>query len=323
MRAAFFSFAPFALVFIALIFPVSGAMVQVGLALAVFIAGEWARRITTRSRVAAALLSGQLEFEAYYREHQPRPFLYYVLYPVLFPYWLSVAEARREFLLYKGYTLFSFGLLLVSLVAQYLRSFPPELTLRDFVPLAAGTLLAEAVVVLMFLMPIVTTVVHFQRTRAPRRLAVLLLAGLTSMGFATARVERRRDPIVSYATRTRVRLRSAASPAAAQTAQVKALHAAWKALPGQQDDVDSDGKVEGAPLSSARDALVGFYKNDEAHAFDLWYTKRSRHGILVLYFEARRGNQPIWLAMSERGHVTQDVAKLPQGAFLAMRHAAR
>jgi hypothetical protein len=151
----------------------------------------------------------------------------------------------------------------------------------------------------------------------------LLLAALTSMGFATARVERRRDPIVSYATRTRVRLRSAAAPTAAQAAQVKALHAAWKALPGQQDDVDSDGKVEGEPLSIARDALVGFYKNDEAHAFDLWYTKRNRHGILVLYFEARRGNQPIWLAMSERGHVTDDVAKLPQGAFLAMRHAAR
>jgi hypothetical protein len=80
--------------------------------------------------------------------------------------------------LYKGYTLLSFGVLLVSLFVQYYRSFPPELTWRGFAPLAAGTLAVEAVVVLMFLMPIVTSVVHFHQRRAPRRLGSLLIAGI-------------------------------------------------------------------------------------------------------------------------------------------------
>ncbi len=321
LRAAFFAFAPFLLVFIALLFPVGGAMAQVGLALVVFFAGEPARRLASRSRLAAALLAHQLKFEAYYRERPPRPFLYYVFYPLLLPYWLAVAEARREFLLYKGYTLASFGLLLVSLAVQYWHAFPPELTPRDFLPIAAGTLGVEAIVVLMFLMPIVTTAVHFQKKNAPRRLALLLLAGLISVGFAGARLERRRDPIVSFATRSRVRLRSAARATAAEAAQNSALQAAWKVLPVEADDVDSDGKVMGEALDAAHAALTGFYKNDEAHAFDLWLTKRHRHRVLVLYFEARRGHEPIWLAMSEKGRVTHDPQKLPQGAFLAMRRA--
>jgi hypothetical protein len=323
LRGAFFSFAPFFIVFGAQLFPVTGAVVQIALALLVFLAGEAARGVAARSRVAAVLLSNQLAFDAYYRSHPPRPFLYYVLYPLLFPYWLSSADARREFLLYKGYTLLSFLLLAVSLVVQYLRAFPPELGLHDFVPIAAGTLLAEAIVVLMFLMPIVTSVVHFHQRRAPRRLWALLLMAIVSLGFAAARLEHRRDPIVSFATRTRVRLRSAASAQAAKRAQAKALLAAWRALPEQTDDIDHDGKVEDLPLETARDALAGFYKNDEAHAFDLWYTKQATQAIMVLYFEAQRGHAPIWLAMDHRGTTTEDVRQLPTGAFKAMRHAAR
>jgi hypothetical protein len=323
LRLVFFSTAPFLLVFLAQLFPVTGAVVQVGLALLLFVVGEAARRVASRSRVLRSLLSGQLEFEAYYRERPPRPFVYYVLYPLLCPYWLSVADARREFLLYKGYTLVSFALLLVSLVTQYLRSFPPELRWGAFAPIAGGTLLAETAVVLMFLMPIVTSVVHFHQIRAPRRLALLLAAGVISIGFATVRLERRRDPIVSYATRTRVRLRTDARPALAAQAQSHALEAAWHTLPNQRDDIDSDGKVEDAPLAIARDRLTGFYKYDEAHAFDLWYSKQGRHSMLVLYFEARGGHAPIWTAIDETGRITEDAGRLPPGAFKAMRHAAR
>jgi hypothetical protein len=181
LRLAFFAAAPFLLVFIAELFPVTGALVQVGFALSVFVAGEAVRRLAARSKLVATFLGKQLAFESYYRENRPRPFIYYVLYPFLFPYWLSVGEARREFLLFKGYTLASFILLLVSLLAQYLRAFPPELGLRSFLPIAAGTFAVETVVVLMFLMPIVTTVVHFHHERAPGRLAALLLVGFVSV----------------------------------------------------------------------------------------------------------------------------------------------
>ncbi len=318
LRLAFFAAAPFLLVFVAAFFPVSGALVQVALGLAAFFAGEALRRWSTRSKVLRLALSSQLAFEAYYRVHPPRTFLYYVFYPLLMPYWLFKTEARREFLLFKGYTLASFALLIGSLVVQYLRYYPPELSVRAFLPIAAGTLGVETVVVLMFLMPIVTSVVHFHTLGAPRRLGALLLVGIASVTVAVLRLEARRDPVVSYATRMRVRLRTAAKPKGAMAVQTAALRAAWKALPKDKQDVDHDGKVEGSVLDAAHESLGPFYKRDEANAFDLWSTRSGKTAMVILYFEARGKNDPIWLALSGTGAVTHDVKQLPKGAFDAM-----
>jgi hypothetical protein len=318
LRLAFFAAAPFLLVFVAAFFPITGALVQVAFGLAAFFAGEALRRWSSRSKIVRVALSSQLQFEEYYRTHPPRTFLYYVFYPLLAPYWLFQKEARREFLLFKGYTLASFALLVGSLAVQYLRFFPPDLSVGAFLPVAAGTLAAETVVVLMFLMPIVTSVVHFHTIRAPWRLAALLLVGIASVSLAVVRLERRRDPVVSYATRMRVRLRTAAKPKAAEAAQVAALRAAWKAIPKEKQDVDHDGKIEGKVLDTAHDSLASFYKIDEANAFDLWSTRSAKSAILILYFEARGQNDPIWLALTGTGTVTHDVKQLPRGAFAAM-----
>jgi hypothetical protein len=319
LRLAFFAIVPFVLVLVAAIFPVTGALVQVALGLAGFFTGEAVRRwASRRSKIVSMAVSSQLAFEAYYRQHPPRPFLYYVFYPLLAPYWLVQPEARREFLLFKGYTLASFALLVLSLVVQYVMNFPPELGLQSFMPIATGTFAIETVVVLMFLMPIVTTVVHYHQRREPRLLVVLLLVGIVSSSLAIARLERRRDPVVSYATRSRVRMRTAAKPRAAEAAQVAALRAAWTALPKERQDVDHDGKVEAEVLDAAHEALMPFYKNDEANAFDLWYTHRAKTWLVVLYFEARGENDPIWLAMTSAGAVVHDAKQLPKGAFNAM-----
>jgi hypothetical protein len=308
---------------VAALFPITGALLQIGLGLAMFFLGEAVQRVAARTSLAKLVLSSQLAFEEYYRANPPRPFLYYVFYPLLAPYWLIVPEARREFLLFKGYTLASFLLLLLSLVVQYVMAFPPELSVRDFLPLAMGTLAVETVVVLLFLMPIVTSVVHFHKRRAPLRLALLLAAGALSVAAAVVRLERRRDPIVSYATRTRVQLRSTANPTAARAALANGLHEAWKVLPGARTDIESDGKVEGIALDNAHQGLVGFYKNDEAHAFDLWHTHRSTGSLMVLYFPARRGQPPIWLAMDRKGSAIEDEQQLPSNAFTAMKQAAK
>jgi hypothetical protein len=323
-RLTFFAAAPFLLVFVAALFPVTGALVQIAFALAVFFAAEAVRKLAARSKLANLVLSSQLQFEAYYRQHPPRPLIYYVLYPLLFPYWLSVREARREFLLFKGYTLASFALLVVSLVVQYLRAFPPELTVRQFLPIAAGTFLAETVVVLMFLMPIVTSVVHMHLAAAPGRLAALLLVGVVSVSCAVVLLERTRDPVVSFATRSRLRDRTRANPSASIRARLRALSLAWKALPKEKHDVDRDGKVEGLPLEQARLGLGTFYKNDETYAFDLWCQRKSKSnsGVMIIYYEARDGRVPIWLAMDQAGTKITDPKKLPKGAFVGMRSAA-
>jgi hypothetical protein len=321
VRFAFFAAAPFLLVFAAALFPLTGAIAQLVLALAVFFIGEAVRDLASKSRIARIVLGPQLAFEAFYREHPPRPFLYYVFYPLLFPYWLFVKPARREFLLFKGYTIVSFLLLVGSMAFQYYRNFPPELGPKQFAPIALGTLVAEAIVVLMFLMPITTTAVHFHLTHAPKRLVALLLVGLLSMSAALYRLEKRRDSLVSYATRMRVDLRTVAKPHDADKALGAALRVAWAALPAAKGDVDSDGKVEGHVLDVAHEALTGFYRPDEACAFDLWYTKKGKGAILVVYFEARRGHRPIWVAMDQTRTVTHDASRLPKGAFAAMERA--
>src|SRR5215472_9575098 len=110
-RLLFFATAPLVLVFLALLFPMTGALAQIVLMLVVFFFAEGVRDLAARSRLAKLVLAGQLAFEDHYRKHPPRPFLYYAFYPFLFPYWLSVRDARREFLLYNGYTLATLGLL--------------------------------------------------------------------------------------------------------------------------------------------------------------------------------------------------------------------
>ena len=137
LRLAFFVGAPIAIVKAAALFPVGGAIVQIVIALVIFFVGEAARGLSEKYTLARRLLRKQLEFEAYYREHPPRPFLYYVFYPLLFPYWLWNREARRELMLFRGFTILSAIVLVGTLTYQFFRLFPPELGAKEFFPLAA------------------------------------------------------------------------------------------------------------------------------------------------------------------------------------------
>src|SRR5437870_746305 len=110
LRLAFFALAPAMIVAIWFMIPITGALVNIALALVVFFAGEWVRGLSDKHGFVGKILKRQLAFEEYYRSRKPRPFAYYVFYPLLFPYWLLNKEARREFLLFKGYTILSFGI---------------------------------------------------------------------------------------------------------------------------------------------------------------------------------------------------------------------
>ena len=151
---------------------------------------------------------------------------------------------------------------------------------------------------------------------------MLLCVAALSIGAAIVTLAQRRDPMVSFATRERVRLRSAADPKRAHAAQLAALKVAWPLVVKGKTDVDADGKVEGAALEKAHGALTAFYKHDEAFAFDLWYTSSKARKVLVVYFEARSTKEPIWLALDGGGHEVHLTSQLPRGAFVAMKHAA-
>ena len=320
LRLGFFALAPFVIVRVAELFPVRGALIDMGLALSVFIAGEAARSAASRHRAVQWVLSEALAFESYYRERPPRPFAYYLFYPLLFPYWLSNRSARREFLMFRGYTVGSFLVLLASLTVQYFEYWRPELSIRQFLWSVLLTLLAETVLVLSLLMPIATTVVWYHASHRRRRLAILLATGLVSAGVALAIVARHRDPVVSLATRERVRLRTRTMPTAAHAALLQAARIASKEA--ARGGLDGDGKIEGEPLEKARDELETFYKHDEAFAFDLWGTPRRKPKIVVVYFEARKGKPPIWVAVKSDGVELDALGELPAGATREMRKAA-
>ena len=300
-----------------------GAIVNVGLALAFFLFAEALRARAPKTGIFATFVRGQLRFDDYYRENPPKPFLFYVFYPLLFPYWLIVGKARREFILFKGYTILSFAILIVTTVIQYIRFWPPDLGLKSFAPIFALTLGLETLVVLALLMPITTTVIgyHLQKRRA--LLFVLLAVGVTSTGVEIARLVRKRDPIVSMSTRFRLQSRTDTSKSKAQKAQHAALATALPlVMAGRSKIVEGDGKVEGEPLDRAHDALHAFYKDDEAFAFDLWASPRKNPQALVLYVESYRGRPAIWMAVDAKGREIRDMRKLPRGALDSMKHAA-
>jgi len=324
LRLAFFALAPAGIVLVAELFPVRGALIDVGLALGVFVLGEYARAIAARSRVLGLVLKEALAFEGYYRERPPRSFLYYFFYPFLFPYWLSNREARREFLMFRGYTLGSFAILVLQLGWQYHRDWQPELGMKQFLPSVAIALAVETLLVLALLMPIATTVVWYHASFRHRRLVALLVTGLVASGIAGYRLSNHRDPIVSYLARKRVAWRTAAARKPAHAVLLEGVMQAWRDMYRERATgagVEGDGKVEGTPLADARVALQKFYKPDEAFAFDLWASPKSRPRMIVLYSEARSGRPPIWVALKDGAEVRGKNA-LPPNALAAMREAA-
>ena len=324
LRLVFFALAPAGIVLAAELFPVRGVLIDVALALGVFFVSETARRYAARSRMVSVVLHEALAFEGYYRERPPRRFAYYFFYPLLFPYWLTNREARREFWMFRGYTLGGLVILLVSLGFQYRNDFLPELGWRQFLPAVAVALVVETLLVLALLMPIATTVVWYHASFRRGRLAMVLAVGLASTVAVGVRLSSTRDPIVSYLARKRVVWRTHVARkrahAVLRAGVMAAYNDVWRAR-ATGGGVDDDGKVQGAPLDHAREVLQQLYKRDEVFAFDLWAHPKYRPRTLVLYAEARPGRPPIWVALTDGAEVRK-LSELPTGALAAMREAA-
>jgi len=320
LRIAFFAFAPVGIVFAAALFPVRGALVDVAIALGIFVLGEASQR-AIRFRWLRWFLNEAFAFEQYYRTNPTRPFLYYVFYPLLFPYWLIQRQARREFVVFRGYTLGGLAVLVATFVWQYYAYWLPELSFRQFLPTVLLTLAVEMLLALSLLMPVATTVVCYHRGGYRGRLALILAVGLLSSLLSLGYLLQRRDPIVSYATRERVSLRSKVSQYRAQRTLHRAAWAAQKQLV-TTPAVDIDGKVTGLPLEKARAVLSKFYKSDECYAFDIWANAKKNPSVLVIYFEYSVRRRALWLAIDQRGRQIVDRAQLPRGLFKAMHAAA-
>lgn len=297
-RLVYFLVAPFVLLVLSRTFPVWGTIVNLVLILVAFFAAEPLRRRAQTSRLVSIIAGRQLELDAYYRARPPRPFLYYVLYPLMAPYWLFVREARREFLLFKGYTIVGFLIVAVLGVIDYTRNWAPEIPLGKFLAATVATMAFQLVLLFALLMPIATSIITYGLARQRKRLGVLAAVGALSMAFGVIALVAM-PPTVNHVVRSRVHERTRVRPVESAAALERAVGAARAAiLAGPKgrtlDDV-------------AREALRPFYRADEVLAFQV---ARSRWGVVV-YTRATRKRPPVWAAMRPDGQVVRDLAQLP------------
>ncbi len=326
LRVAFFAFVPFGVVLLAMLVPMTAALVNMVLALAAFFSGELLNHAAERRPWLRRVLKRQLAFEAFYREHPPRAFLFYVFYPLLLPYALFVRDTRREFLLFKGYTVLTFFILAVSGSYRYVAVYRPELGFKHFAIAFSIGFVIETVAVMMLVMPMTTSVVALHKKGQQWRLLGLLAVGLLSTGCALAYVMARHRTFPSLETRERVVGRSAADRFHSKAALKQALETAWKVRRAAAHDAwerETDGTVLGAPLDQARGILsTKFYRGDEAGAFELWTTARKeKPALMIVFAEGRKKGNPVWLGMRPDGTVVEKIADVPKSGRQAMRSA--
>ncbi|MCL2723679.1 MAG: hypothetical protein FWD69_04495 [Polyangiaceae bacterium] len=322
LQLAFFAAVPFVVVVLASLVPMIGAIANIVLALVTFFFGEVLRTHAQRRGWVGRVLRRQLAFEAYYREKAPKPFLYYVFYPLLFPYWLTVREARREAWLFKGYTIVTFIVLAIAGVYRYFTAYRPELGLRPFLVAFGVGVVVETVAVLMLLMPMTTSIVAHHQKKQRRHLFALLAVGLVSAAIAATMLARRHRSFPSLETRERVLQRTLAVPARAKKAQMDALSVAWKARKEKRWGREDDGTLAGPALDDARAALNEFYRPDEANAFELWTSARKEKPMLMVIFaEGPRKGRPVFLGMQPDGTLVERVRDIPKPARVVMRTA--
>jgi hypothetical protein len=323
LRFAFFAIVPFVATFVSALFPMTPVLVNVALTLIVFAAAEAVRERAQSSPLLARFVQRRLAFEAYYREHPPKPLLFYILYPLLLPYLLARAELRRELWLYRGYTGLGGAVLLIGAGIDYRRSWQPELPFGVFARTWVLLLVIQTLCIFVFLMPAATTVVKLHLERRLPALWTLLGVAALSVALALALLLHRHAHVVSWVTRQRVALRTEAAPEAAKAAQRRALEAAWDNFAELRESTDAQGWVEDDALDRAEQHLGLFYKPDEAYAFTMHALPAGAPEVLVLQCRLGRGRTPIWRAMRRSGHELSSPAELPKGVLDLERSAPR
>ncbi len=313
LRLAFFATVPFLATIIATLFPMLGVIANLGLTLLVFAFAEAMRERAERSPLVKKAVGRRLAFETFYREHPPRPFLFYVFYPLLLPYVVANPVARRELLIYRGVTGFGAGVLLAAALFDFSEHWLPELGVGQFLAVWVALFVVQTLALFVFMLPVATTVVKLHSERRLRELWVLFGVAAISVGVAGVTLLKKRGHIVSWVTTHRVDLRTQARPDAAKAAQLMALRAVLDQPAELRASTDATGWVEGDSGDRAEEQLETFYKPDEAYAFSLHAAPPAAPEVLLLQCWIVGGGPPVWRAVRMSGEEITDKRDLPRG----------
>lgn len=323
LRFAFFAIVPYVATLIAAFFPMTPVIVNVALTLLVFATAESLREQAARRPLLGRLLGRRLAFEEHYRENPPRPFLFYVFYPVLLPYVLVRADTRKELGLYRGLTGGGLVILLLGAAYDFWSRWLPELRLGTFVWRWALLFTVQTLGIFLFLMPIATTVVKLHLEKRTRALWSLLGVAAISVAIAAFTLIQKHGHVVSWVTTQRVLLRTRAEPEGAKAAQIRALRAAWDNLAEVRVSTDKDGWVEGDALDRVEEHLRIFYKADEAYAFSMHAIPPEAPEVLMIQCHLGRKIPAIWRALKHNGQELLNPGELPGGLLGQPRREER
>jgi hypothetical protein len=330
-RLLYFAVAPALLVLLATQYPIAGVVTSVTFAVAVFAFASGVRPWTVRYPVLGRLLGAQLRFEAFYKEHPPKPFVYYALYPLLFPYWLSQPVARRELGLYRGLTAVGLLILLGGAAWDYFRKWYPEIPFRPFAESWVVVFVIQALVAITFVMPLATTVVTLKLQGRSGALGAMFAVAAVSITMAVAVIAHRRHAIVQVPTGERMVVRTQNARKESRKLREEAVQRAFAAIVrGDASRVKEPRAVEilGGPIVEARETLGRLYREDELPCFHLVAFRGRNGGHILVLFGARSGRSPltarnlVWLGLRDGRTFVDDPKELPDGALGELRRIA-
>jgi hypothetical protein len=256
LRFLYLILAPFFLSVMTGVFPMTGILIGCGLAtgIALFGSKRWVA-LVGRLPIVGRILANMGRLGDYYEERAPRALVYYILYPLLAPYWLVNRDARREFLVYRRLNSVAVAIVLALATIDYLRVWRP-IPFHVFFGASVAMFVFQLLVLFALVMPIVTTIVICHRRGLEKSLyGALALVAVTGTLGVWALHQR---PHVSASANARVEARTKLNEQAAFATMMDAAEAVLRA-PDQE-----------TALAAARATLRRYYRADEAAAFRVY-----------------------------------------------------
>jgi hypothetical protein len=328
LRLVYVTIAPLMLAPLAAVLPITGTLVGAGIATIVaLIGGDRWHATVDRIPVLGGVLGGMSKLGDFYREHPPKPLVFYILYPVMLPVLLFRTVPRRELALYRKINAIALVIIIAGGAWDFFRHWQPEIGFGPFFGAMIAGFVIQFFVMFALAMPIVTTVIMLRIRGMTKTLAavlVIILATGTIGGLAAHHMKN----AIQFSTWERIDYRTKAGLAelrdciaTSPTHDLKSCAKQNRVLLALTRGIDAaDTTLAGDPgaydiaQDRARAQIGEFYKPDEAHAFRLYHDE----GVTVVYVR-HRGRKSIWLGYS---HVARKLVlqatELPPGARKAV-----
>ena len=328
LRLVYVTIAPLMLAPLAAVLPITGTLVGAGIATIVaLIGGERWHATVDRIPVLGRVLGGMSKLGEFYREHPPKPLVFYILYPLLLPVILFRKVPRRELTLYRKVNAIALVIIIVGGAWDFFRHWQPEIGFGPFLGAMIVGFIIQFFVMFALAMPIVTTVIMLRIRGATKTLAVVLVIILVTGTFGGLAAHHMKDA-VQFSTWERIDFRTKAGMAELRTCvdaspthdpkacakQNRVLLALTRGIDAADTTLAGDPTAYDIAQDRARTQIGEFYKPDEARAFRLYYDE----GVTVVYVR-HNARKSIWLGFSRVDRkLLLKATELPPGARKAI-----